>query len=583
MKSNQILSIIKEAKWVKKAIEFDTQEELNEYKKNHDIRPNTILEVKNKDKNVDKTDSIIEDVKDKLKTKQDEIKTDKNTDKKLLNELNSKRENNLSKYDNKDIKLNTEKSTEKLTNKNISQFKKSISNNAELVLKKYSKTVSPESSKRVSEEINRLSSFIEKGVNDGSLNVNADKIDDLVQNQIKNLIHQEVETKRRALGDHGIRHILANSKNTHRVLDELENSGHKFTGAERLAASLTQINHDIGYTLSEAATSIKGTSRHKEFSEQVFGDESEKYEEILGKELTSNVKNWIGTHDDIKYDWKNDPIASSIRLADNTSLFAEDKVPELFFKHEDTTKTLGKIRLAMSLGQDTGEYKKQLKTQISSMDISDIEKDELNEAVDELNDFGVNDVLARMSGKLDNYKFNKEKGVMEVNLSKSPEFDIIQKTFDNLGQKKFISFIEDHDKNKLREDIGNKTILKDETGKPIIEVNIDDSNDTKTDNKQLNDYLSKTVRYELGNIKSGFNPKNIDELSKHPIREKLKGVELKLYDKIVITAKSRLKHLGLDKKDINDYTDQDKSEINKIKSLFGKFPPTETEVELLNE
>jgi len=594
---NEIISkVLKEDRFLKTAIDFPNQGAFDQYMKNHpdaDPRHHRVVENEKPDisEKIEKKKNELKeqpaeksDISKKLEDKKNELSQSNNEYDKLYSEHKSKMNDNLSKYDDSNIVLKTEKSTEELNSKNYKKYKQSIVSNAKLVIKKYQKALAKDTIERVDDELGRLTDSIEKGINDGSIKVSAEKVDALIQDQMKNLIHQEIETHRRALGDHGIRHILGNSKNTHKIMDQLELGGKKFSGAERLAASLTQLNHDVGYTAGEAATSVKGTKRHQEFSEKLFEKEKQKYSEVLGKDLADKTQHWIKTHDAVDYNWNDNPIVSAIRLADNTSLFAEDKVPALFFRSQSATKTLGKMRLAMSLGKDYKSYAKELENDIDKMEVSEIEKEELKNAVNELNDYGINDVLARMSGKLNGYKFDKEKGIMEVDLAESPEFDIIQKTF-NIGQNKFLSFIKDHDENdpSLRENVDERhTVLKDKSGKSIIQVNVSESENKKTDNVELENYLKKTVRYDLGEVRKLLDPPpNFEKMKNHKIKDKLTGTELKLYDRIIMLAEKKMSSIK-DKKYL-EFTNDDKKMINKFQGLLSKFPPVSSELEVLND
>jgi len=601
--------ILKEAKWIGKTAEAPISESWLEKEVVHTTPEGKRTRVKVKSlppeekekyrpKKEKSPEDLINEKKKKLKqeesVKQRKEQLEKSTgndySKADLKTLNSNMENNLKRYDDPKIQIRTISSKEPLTSKNWMQHKTAVQDNAKNTIKKYAKALAPDSQRILGEEVDRLSSHIEKALNDGSLKTSPDKIDSLIQDSMKIMIHQEVETKRRALGDHGVRHIISNSKNTQTLLDELEKGGIKVSGAERLASSIAQMNHDVGYSLGAVATdaSSKGFV-HKEQSASVFNEGRAKFEEVLGKDLTDKTHNWIATHDDIKFDWKQDPVASSIRFADTMSLFGSEKLPEIFLKSGKTTKVLTKMKLASQFGKDLTPYKDEMKKIIDTMDSNDLEKEEFKNSIDEINAFSVDDFLARHSGKLKGFKYNKGTGAMEADVAQSPEHELIQSLF-NVGQKKFKSLDEDLSKENKVEYVDNNRnsrVYKDKDGAALVQINLVDRDKdpiNQTANEDLKDFYSKSIRHHITKITNELTvPPSPDAQKSKKLVESISKdfgePHKKLINKITDMYLNGIKESGLDKTQPKDRNDHQKARMKRLTNLFTKFPLTKSENE----
>jgi hypothetical protein len=602
--------ILKEAKWIGKISQADSESWLDkEVEHTTPTGKRTKVKVKSlppeerekyrpkrDDKKLDdliqnKKKTLEEPTKPKTQRHQDlEKSTGNNYTDVNLKTLQGNIDNNLKKYDNDKIQTKTISSKDPLTSKNWLQHKTAINDNAKTVIKKYAKAMSPDSQRILSDEVDRITSHIEKGLNDGSLKTSPDKIDSLIQENMKLMIHQEVETKRRMLGDHGIRHIISNSKNTNTMLDELEKGGIKVSGAERLASSFAQMNHDIGYTLGAAATNVMSPpSVHKEQSDKIFNENRSRYEEVLGKDLTDKTHNWISTHDDINFDWKNDPVASSIRFADTMSLFGEDKLPEMFLKSGKTTKILTKMKIASQMGYDLKPYKEELRKSIDTLEGDDIQKEELKNSVDEISAYGVDDFLSRYSGKLKGFKYNKGTGAMEADISQSPEHELIQSMF-SVGQKKFKSLDGDLSKRSKPEFVNgdrNSKMYKNEDGFPVVQINMtgkDKDPINQITNDELKSFYSKSIRHHVNKIKNDLSiPPKLDHTnakkSIKDVADKLEEPHKKLMNRIGDVYLKSVKDSKLDQIPEENWDDKQKIRMKRLNNLFNRFPLTKSEQE----
>jgi len=464
--------------------------------------------------------------------------------------------NNLGRYEDKGVQESKNESTEPVTKENVEEFTKSVTENAGSVLKKYASAMSKISRPMAERHLKDMTSTIKDGFDDGSLkDVSQADLDEFCRDEMKRMIHQEVETRRRSLGDHGIRHLAGNSKNTMSMLNELKGAGMKITGKDKLMGLSIQANHDMGYTVGEPATTFGGS--HKDNSAELVGQEEERYAKVFGKDSVGKIKEIIRTHDDPEIDWDNEPLKSAVRLSDNISLFNEDKVQDLFIRSPKAMEQACKLRLAAEIEPpkpqqpkeknfklhpeeyskateqykaDMEEYqkpetqqkvkgakslqegvKKQLHKIVDEEDFDENDKELMHSQIDEMGegDFSTTvDILSRYSGRIQGMNFDKDSKVMNVNMKYSPEGQITDSLFgDKVAARQFSKFVE-----ALKgKPIGGKRGQTEfeSKGKPVARLNIEDFDkepeETAT-TEAMKAFAEKTVRGTLTKVRREILP-----------------------------------------------------------------------------
>lgn len=344
------------------------------------------------------------------------------------------------------------------SNKKFSDIRKDSASTSEIekncrksmtnVFLKYSGSVLEGDSRgTVFDFIDRIGASVIDAVKSGEMDdVNDTELYAFLQEDVKRLIYQEDETRRRSLGDHGIRHIAGNALHADDMLSKLQQGGYKITAKQRLMAMSTMINHDIGYCVGEPATDGMKGKLHKQYSGDLVREEKERYLSVFGKDaekMTGDGKDVPGivqNHDKSNYDWDNDPVGSAVAFADVTSLFGKDKVPELFYKKDDAMEAISKFQVAMTSADFSDEdrkkcfdgFKKKIYGGIAELDTSLENKLMLSDQLKEVdNSFTIRDVLSRSSGKLDGYEFNKETKTMIANTEYSVDGELLDLYFGN--------------------------------------------------------------------------------------------------------------------------------------------------------
>lgn len=464
--------------------------------------------------------------------------------------------NNLSHYEDKDIeetKSDSEEAKKPMTKENMSKATRNIQRNAETVLHKYAKAFSPESLKHAKQYVSDMSDALREAVNDGSLSgVSEADMDEFIREDVKRVVHQEVETHGRSLGDHGARHVGGNVHSTMKIMSELNNGGIPITGKQKLMGVAVQSNHDMGYTVGAAGYDVRHSGEHVSQSKQLATEEKSRYDKIFGEEDAQKIIDTIGTHDSFDTDWEKDPMTSAVRLADNTALFGNDKVQDLFIRSPKTMGIACKMRAAAEAipeepkkpkqekFKDPAEYekakttydadkkdyddtmatpemkeqikearsvmdsaKKQMHDAIDEQALDEFDSDQLHHQVDEMSegDFSTSaDVLSRYSGKLKGFKFDKEAKVMDVDMAYSPEGQTVDMVFgDKVSAKQFDKWAKDGNAKPVKGKFG-KTVFSNKAGKAVVRMNIDgiDKDPVQSATSEpMKDFLKNTARHEF--------------------------------------------------------------------------------------
>ncbi len=176
----------------------------------------------------------------------------------------------------------------KISKDSAQHFKDSLKENFNNLKQKYQSAVRSEAAKKALENYeNKLCEVVDECVKDGSLgDVTEEQLDAFLQEDMKRLLYQELETRRRSMGDHGIRHLVGNAVNTVDILEQLRQGGitDGTTGKDKLMGMICQVNHDIGYTLGTVATNAADGTFHKTHSGTIAMAERDRYAKLLGED-----------------------------------------------------------------------------------------------------------------------------------------------------------------------------------------------------------------------------------------------------------------------------------------------------------
>lgn len=281
----------------------------------------------------------------------------------------------------------------------------------------------------------------------------------LTMDALDTLAVQENEGLGRQLGDHGVHHINGNIDSALQMLEE-----HPGTDSfeDMAAVYVTAIYHDTGYLTAPSHDFLD--EGHPRWSTQHYdANVRSLVAQALGDETAGEISHVIRTHDSTDMDWNNDFIGSAFRVADNTALFQEDKLPPLFRNVPGNTDILVKMT-SKEISLD--DAKSQMMDNVSKTSYSKQVKSELSRAVSEVNPMTGKFTSGMLGGKLQGFTWNKDHFVVNLKLDK--QSTIYQKVLD-LGQRQFVKFAEAYgaDPAKFMNDL--KFEFTGKTGKTLLE------------------------------------------------------------------------------------------------------------------
>lgn len=427
--------------------------------------------------------------------------------------------------------------------KNLDRFISEQDQNLQRVIARYSSGVrSKFAVSALSNYKNKMMEVLKQAcTKEGGLgNVSQKDMDAFLQDEIKRLVYQQIQTRRRSMGDHGIRHLVGNALNSVDIMQQLNKGGISISGKDKLLAMSTMVNHDIGYTLGQVAIDASKGGFHKSYSGIIALEQKDRYQKIFGKDgaekmvgkpLTySNGKpmlkrqvdgQWkfyteeqaydekgnlklteeqyqnckiehekgkqgvIQYHDSSNYDWKNDPIGSSVALSDCTALFGKDKVQQFFYKNDEAMQQITKLQCLLLSDVDEGvkqtsfsNFKKRMKKHINELqDATPLDKDLLQSQIDEMTigKFStVDDILTRSSGVLEDnpFSYDSEKNQVIVETKYSQQGNLLDNIFGSDKMRNQWS--------KLYKDIqGSGKIVLDENGNQSLFKGDPDKNQSR--------------------------------------------------------------------------------------------------------
>lgn len=282
----------------------------------------------------------------------------------------------------------------------------------------------PENAEMITDTIFELDSLLE------SMEIDNELRRKITMDALDNLIVQDNESISRQLGDHGIHHIRGNIVTNYQILKEVPGAE---TAESMAEIYLTHIYHDTGY-LTEPARMFLDDA-HPRWSRQHY-DKNVKADvaRVLGKESAEHISFLIESHASANINWKEDAIASSVRVADNLGLFQKEKLPQLFRSVPQNVAVLEQLQLG-KLTEAQANAK--MIANINAMDFTPEVRSQLIKAAREANRFTPKFTLGMLGGDIDSFEWRD--GYLRVYLRKNSQATRLQKIFD-LGQRQFAKF-----------------------------------------------------------------------------------------------------------------------------------------------
>ncbi|MFH1177415.1 MAG: hypothetical protein V1750_08405 [Acidobacteriota bacterium] len=178
--------------------------------------------------------------------------------------------------------------------------------------------------------------------------IDALPLHELLRDLVHKLIYQELASRRRAMGDRGIRRICANIELAEQVYAQLR-ALPDFSPRERLLMRIIHVHQDLGHTAYAARVSYRGSKLHRAYGARIFNDELQRYRPLLHQEELELVRAAIATHSAEELPFNEARVLALVRAVDHLAPFAPHRVydhlaaePELVDYLDDLLERAGK-------------------------------------------------------------------------------------------------------------------------------------------------------------------------------------------------------------------------------------------------
>lgn len=326
--------------------------------------------------------------------------------------------------------------TPKAVSGTMAEGARAVRDNARALLRSYRSTLSGEEYSAARDWVDDTAEAFGEAFPEAE----AADVDAIMRDAVDRLMVQHYESERRALTDHGLRHILGDIDNGRQILDALEEGGTKIDKGDRLASSLALALHDYGYLAPTQRGTFKNDA-HPALSARVYeADNREAFARVLGDQRADWITHAIATHPFAAVDWEADPLTSALRTADNLSIFAPQKLPTLFTAIEGAVTDLKAMRAAK-----TDASFEVIKTRLTdrvakAQNVSERQRSQLQKALGEVSRFTPKVMLSRLAGDLDGFTFGG--GVLDVGIRYTEAASAISEVFHDRNAD-FLKFASD--------------------------------------------------------------------------------------------------------------------------------------------
>lgn len=148
---------------------------------------------------------------------------------------------------------------------------------------------------------------------------------DLLRDLVQKLIYQELTSRRRAMGDRGIRRIAGNIDLSEQIATQLKRDP-TFTPRERLLLRIVHVHQDLGYTAYAARSSFRGGRLHRAYGARIFTDEVNRYRPLLSQSEIDLVRSAVATHSGDELPFASARLLAIVRAVDHLAPFAPHRV-----------------------------------------------------------------------------------------------------------------------------------------------------------------------------------------------------------------------------------------------------------------
>lgn len=158
--------------------------------------------------------------------------------------------------------------------------------------------------------------------------INASVMHDLLRDWLEKLIYQELVSRRRAMGDRGVRRIAANIDLAEPIYQHLQQVTSQAL-RQRLLMRIIHVHQDLGHTAYAARVSYRGSKLHRAYGARIFTDELNALRNLLRHKELQLCRSAVATHSSEELPLMESLVLAMVRAVDHLAPFAPHRV----FKH----------------------------------------------------------------------------------------------------------------------------------------------------------------------------------------------------------------------------------------------------------
>jgi hypothetical protein len=148
---------------------------------------------------------------------------------------------------------------------------------------------------------------------------------DILRDWVQKLVYQELSSRRRAMGDRGIRRICANIALADQVYERLKKLP-GFSPRQPLLMRCIHVHQDLGHTAYAARVSYRGGKLHRAYGARIFTDEMNRYRSLFDNDELELARAAVATHSAEELPFREARVLALVRAVDHLAPVAPYRV-----------------------------------------------------------------------------------------------------------------------------------------------------------------------------------------------------------------------------------------------------------------
>jgi len=183
--------------------------------------------------------------------------------------------------------------------------------------------------------------------------VDAPTLFEMLRDLVRKLVYQELCSRRRGMGDRGVRRIMGGIDMGELLATQLRRLP-DFTARHRLLLRIIRVHQDLGFTAYAARASFRGGKLHRAYGARIFTDETNRYRPLLTQGELELVRAAVGSHSAAELPFASERLLAIVRVLDHLAPFAPLHVYQHFAKLPDAAVYLDDLLTRARAGDGAG-------------------------------------------------------------------------------------------------------------------------------------------------------------------------------------------------------------------------------------